>query len=61
MVTNGEIKDIMKVIKSLEKRGTISKGTTRKIISQEGRFINFFKAINGSWFTINEKFTHNIS
>ena len=34
-LTNNEIKDIMKVIKSLENRGILSKGTTRKITSQE--------------------------
>ena len=33
-LTNNEIKDIMKVIKSLENRGILSKETTRKITSQ---------------------------
>ena len=34
-LTNNEIKDIIKVIKSLENRGILLKGTTRKITSQE--------------------------
>ena len=33
--TNNEIKDIMKVIKSVENRGILLKGTTRKITSQK--------------------------
>ena len=33
----------MKVIKSLEKRGILFKGTTRKIISQEGGFSYFLR------------------
>ena len=40
-LANNEIKYIMKVIKSLENRGILLKGTTRKITSQEGRFLNF--------------------
>ena len=34
MLTNNEMKD-MKLIKSLENRGNLLKGTTTKIISQE--------------------------
>ena len=41
-----EIKDVMKVIKSLENRGILLKGNTR---------------INDSWSTINEKCTHTSS
>ena len=37
-LTNNEIKDIMRVIKSLENRGILFKGTTRKSTSQEGGF-----------------------
>ena len=37
-LTNNEIKDIMRVIKSLENRGILLKGTTRKSTSQEGGF-----------------------
>ena len=40
ILTNNEIKDIMKVIKSLENRGILLKITFRKIISQEGGFLN---------------------
>ena len=39
-LTNNKIKDIMKVIKSLENRGILLKRTTRKITSQEGGFLN---------------------
>ena len=52
-ITNNEIKDIMKVIKYLQNRRLLMKGTTTKTISQEGGFLNFFKAINDSWFIIN--------
>ena len=41
-LTNNEIKDIMKVINSLENGGVLLKGTTRKITSQEGGFFCFF-------------------
>ena len=34
-LTKNEIKDIIKVIRSLENRGTLPKGTTGKAISQE--------------------------
>ena len=44
-LTNYEIKDIMKVIKSLENRGIWLKGTTRKITSQEGGFLNFYRPL----------------
>ena len=37
-LTNNEIKDIIKLIKSLENRRILLKGTTRKITSQEGEF-----------------------
>ena len=37
-LTKNEIKDIIKVIKSLENRGVLLKGTARKISSQEGGF-----------------------
>ena len=35
----------MKVIKSLENRGLLSKGTTRRINSQEGWFLNFLRPL----------------
>ena len=44
-LTNSEIKDIMKVIKSLEDRGILLKGTTRKITSQKGEFLNFLRPL----------------
>ena len=37
-LTNNEIKDIIKLIKSLENRRILLKGTTRKITGQEGEF-----------------------
>ena len=44
-ITNNEIKYIMKVIKSLENKGILLKGTTRKITSQEGLLLNFPKPL----------------
>ena len=44
-LTNNEIKDIMKVIKYLENRGILLKGTTRTITSQEGGFLNFLRPL----------------
>ena len=38
IITNNEIKAFIKVIKSLENRGILVKGTATKITSQEGRF-----------------------
>ena len=35
----------MKVIKSLENRGILFKGTTRKIASQGGGFFNFLRPL----------------
>ena len=35
----------MKVIKSLENRGIVIKGTTTKITSQEGKFPNFLRPL----------------
>ena len=37
-LANNEIKYLMKVIKSLENKGILLKGTTRKITSQKGVF-----------------------
>ena len=44
-LTNSETKDIIKVFRSLESRGILSKGTTRNIISEEGGFLNFLKLL----------------
>ena len=56
-LTSNKIKDIMKAVKSFENSVVLLKATTRKIISQEGGFLNFSEPINDSWFTINEKCT----
>ena len=42
-LTNNEIKDIMKVINSLENKGILLKGTTKKITSRKGGFLNFLR------------------
>ena len=39
------MKNIMEVIKSLENRGTLLKGTTTKIISQDRVFLSFPKSL----------------
>ena len=44
-LTNNEIKDIIKVIKSLENGGILLKGTTTKITSHEGGFLNFLRPV----------------
>ena len=44
ILTNNETKD-MKVIKSLENRRILLKGTTRKITSQEGGFLSFLRPL----------------
>ena len=45
MLTNNEIKDIIKVIRSLENSGVLLKGTTKKITTQEEGFLNFLKPL----------------
>ena len=42
-ITNNEIKDTRKVIKSLWNRGISLKGTTRKITNQKEEFLNFLE------------------
>ena len=44
-LTNNVIKDIMKVIRSLENGGILLKWTTKKIITQEGGFLNFLRPL----------------
>ena len=44
-LTSNEIKDNMKVIKFLENREILLKGTDRKITSQEGGFLNFLRLL----------------
>ena len=60
-VTNNEIKDIMKVIKSLENRGTLLKGPTRKIACQEGAFLSFLLLLMKAGLPLIKKCTHTIS
>ena len=43
-LTNNEVKDI-KVIKSLENRGILLKGTTANITNEEGVFLNFLRPL----------------
>ena len=42
---SNEIKDVIKVIKSLEKRGILLKGTIRKYTSQKGGFLNLLRPL----------------
>ena len=44
MLTNNEIKDIIKLIRSLENRGILLKGTVGKTIRQEGGFSDFLRS-----------------
>ena len=44
-LTINEMKDIIKVIKSLENREISLKKTTRKITSQDGGFLSFFRPL----------------
>ena len=44
-LTNNEIKDIIKIIKSLENMGILLKGTTTKVTIQEGVFLNFLRPL----------------
>ena len=44
-LTNNEVKNIIKVIKSLENTGVLLKGAAINIISQEGGFLNFLRPL----------------
>ena len=44
-LTNNEIKYIIKVIRCLENRGILLKGTTKKVTSQEEGFLNFLRPL----------------
>ena len=44
-LTNNKIKDIIKLIMSLENREILLKGTTKNITSREGGFINFLRPL----------------
>ena len=43
--TMTEKSDIIKTIRTIENRGILSKETTRKITSQEGRLLNFLRSL----------------
>ena len=58
-LTNNEIKDIVKVVKSLENRGILLKGTTRKITSRKEEFLNFLRPLMTAGLPL--KCTHNIN
>ena len=60
-LTNNEIKDIINVIRSLENRGILLKGTTKKITSQEGEFLNFLMSLITAGLPLMKKCTHSIS
>ena len=51
-LTNTEIEDIIKVIGSLEDRRIFLKGFTRKILCQEGGFLNFLDRLMRTRFPI---------
>ena len=42
---NNEIKGVMGVMNSLKNKGILLKETSRKVTSQEGRFLNFLRMI----------------
>ena len=44
-LTNNDIKDIIKVINSLENGGVLLNGTTRKISSHKREFLNFLRSL----------------
>ena len=44
-LTKNEIKDIMKVIKSLENRGILLRETATKMTSQKGGFLHFLRPL----------------
>ena len=60
-LTNNKIKDTIKVIKSLENSRILVKGTTTKITSQEGRFLNFLKPLMTSGSPLMKESTYSIS
>ena len=48
-LTNNEMKDIIKITKSLENIGISLKGTTTKVSIQEGVFLNFLRPLMTYW------------
>ena len=57
---NNDIINIIKVIRSLENRKILLKGTTGKTIGHK-EIIKFSWSIREIWFTINEKCTYRMS
>ena len=57
MLTNNEIKDIIKVIKSLENRGILLKRTTKEVTSQKGGFFDFLKPLMSVGLPLMENYT----
>ena len=51
----------MKVIKSFENRSVLLKGTTRKIASPEGGFLNFLRLLTTAGLPLMKSLTHSIS
>ena len=52
MQTNIEVNNSIKVIRSLESRGTLLNGTTKKITSLEGVFLNFLRRLMSASLTL---------
>ena len=48
----------MKIIESLENRGILLKETTRKINSQEGEFLNFFRPLMTAALQLKKVYLH---
>ena len=48
----------MKVIKSLENRGILLKGTTRKITGQEEGFLNSLKSLMTAGLPLKKMYSH---
>ena len=53
-LTNNEIKDTIKVIKSLENRGNLFKGSTTKVTSQKGGYVNFLRPLMTAGLPLNK-------
>ena len=52
MQTNIEVNNSIKVIRSLESRGTLLNGTTKKITSLEGVFLNILRRLMSASLTL---------
>lgn len=61
VLTNNEVKDIIKLIKSLEKRGILQKRTNKKIKNKKVRLLNFLVSLARDLFTMNERCSYTIS